>query len=131
MATSTSSSGCRPPPTPSCARSRVLDAVAIWRSGPRSPVDLVREEIVHRIWRESSAPGRADPAGDAALRTFAAELPRGAVIADLRRPAVGDGFAWGRFGPRTTIRRAGEERIWAVIPPERKPGVLQRIFQRP
>jgi hypothetical protein len=58
-------------------------------------------------------------------------LPPGAVIADLPRAVVGNGFAWGRFGPRSTIRRAGEERIWAVIPAERKPGFLQRIFQKP
>jgi SMI1/KNR4 family protein SUKH-1 len=109
----------------------LLDAVAIWRSGPRSPVDVVREDVVHRIWRDSSEPREPDAAGDAALRAFADELPPGAVIADLRQPVVGDGFAWGRFGPRTTIRRAGEEHIWAVIPPERKPGFFQRIFHKP
>jgi hypothetical protein len=109
----------------------LLDAVAIWRSGPRSPVEAVREDVVHRIWRESSAPPAADAAENAAVRAFAAGLPQDAVIADLRQPSVGDGFAWGRFGPRTTIRRAGEEPIWALIPPERKPGLFQRIFGKP
>jgi hypothetical protein len=68
---------------------------------------------------------------DPALRAFADAQPPGAVVADLRRPVLGDGFAWGRFGPRTGIRRAGEDRVWAVIPPERKPSFLQRIFHKP
>ena len=51
-----------------------------------------------------------------------------ALIADLRHATAGEGFAWGRFGPRTEIRRAGRDHVWAVIPPERKPGLLQRLF---
>lgn len=41
-----------------------------------------------------------------------------------------EGFAWGRFGPRTEIRRAGRERLWALIAPEQKPGLLRRLFGR-
>jgi hypothetical protein len=59
---------------------------------------------------------------------FAATLPAEARIADLRRARFGEGFAWGQFGPRTEIRRAGRERLWALIPPERKPGLLRRLL---
>jgi hypothetical protein len=108
----------------------LLDAIAIWRAGPRSPVDLVREDVVHRIWRdrpEAGAPAAA-ASSDPGLAAFAASLPHAAVIGDLRRAALGDGFAWGRFGPRTDIRRAGHERLWALVPPEPKPGFLRRLF---
>jgi len=108
------------------------DVVAMWRPG-RSPVDRMREEEVHRIWREH--PGLLTPDGaagsdDPVLAGFAATLPAEARIADLRRARFGEGFAWGRFGPRTDIRRAGRQRLWALIPPERKPGLLRRLFGR-
>jgi cell wall assembly regulator SMI1 len=108
------------------------DVVAMWRPG-RSPVDRMHEEEVHRIWRDDS--GLLAPAGvagseDPVLAGFAATLPADARIADLRRARYGEGFAWGRFGPRTEIRRAGRERLWALIPPERKPGLLRRLFGR-
>jgi cell wall assembly regulator SMI1 len=108
------------------------DVVAMWRPG-RSPVDRMREEEVHRLWRDHSALLTRDGAAgsdDAVLAGFAVALPAEARIADLRRARFGDGFAWGLFGPRTEIRRAGRERLWAVIPPERKPGLLQRLFGR-
>jgi cell wall assembly regulator SMI1 len=112
----------------------VQDIVAMWRPGQRSPVDIVHEDVVHRIWREN--PGLKPPAAlresaDSALREFADSLPATALVADLREPAHGQGFSWGRFGPRTVIRRAGQERVWAVAPPEPKPGFFTRLFGRP
>ncbi len=109
------------------------DVVAMWQPGSRSAVDVVHEEVVHRIWREN--PDLATCLGlresaDAALRAFADSLPPTALVADLRQPRLGQGFSWGRFGPKTTIRRAGEERIWALMPPEGKPGLLARLFAR-
>jgi hypothetical protein len=65
---------------------------------------------------------------DPVLAAFGAALPVEGRIADLRGARPGQGFAWGRFGPRTEIRRAGRERLWALIPPERKPGLLRRLF---
>jgi cell wall assembly regulator SMI1 len=108
------------------------DVVAMWRPG-RSPVDRMHEEEVHRIWRDH--PGLLTPDGaagsdDPVLAVFAATLPAEARIADLRRARFGEGFAWGRFGPRTDIRRAGREHLWALIPPEPKPGLLRRLFGR-
>ena len=107
------------------------DVVGLRRPGPTSPVDRVHDEVVHRIWREDPdllTPDAAGRSGDAVLQPFAATLPETARIADLRQARVGQGFAWGRHGPRTELRRAGAEPVWAILPPERKPGLLARIF---
>jgi cell wall assembly regulator SMI1 len=107
------------------------DAVAMWQGGPRSPVDVVHEDVVNRIWRENPdllTPEAAAASADPTLRGFAASLPPTALIADLRQARVGQGFSWGRYGPKTGLLRAGRERIWAMVPPERKPGFFGRLF---
>ncbi len=107
------------------------DVVAMWQPGPQSPVDRMREADVHRIWRDDSTlmtPAAAAVSGDSVLTAFAVTLPPEARIADLRGAHAGQGFAWGRFGPRTEIRRAGRDRLWALIPPAPKPGLLRRLF---
>jgi hypothetical protein len=111
----------------------LLDVVGMWEPGTRSPVRQMHDEAVHRIWRAEADLRQVSDAiasKDAILAEFAAALPATALIADLRHATAGEGFAWGRFGPRTEIRRAGREHLWAVIPPERKPGLLQRLFGR-
>ena len=107
------------------------DVVAMWRPGQTNPVARMHEEVVHRIWREHPdllTPEEAARRADLALAAFAATLPVEARIADLRNARPGQGFAWGRFGPRTELRRAGRERLWALIPPASKPGLLRRLF---
>jgi hypothetical protein len=39
------------------------------------------------------------------------------------------GFSWGRFSPRTEIRRDGYERLFAYARSEKKPGLLSRLFR--
>ena len=110
----------------------LLDVVAMWEPGARSPVSLVHNEIVHRVWREHAGLRpitEVTASGDPVLSEFGGTLPDSALVADLRRASVGDGFSWGRFGPRTEIRRAGHAHVWALIPPERKPGLWQRLFK--
>jgi cell wall assembly regulator SMI1 len=107
------------------------DIAAMRQAGARSPVDVVREDLVHRIWRED--PGLRSPSAlrdsaDPLLHELASTLPAEALVADLRTPALGDGFNWGRFGPRTIIQRAGTERVWTLTPPERAPGFFARLF---
>jgi hypothetical protein len=63
------------------------------------------------------------------LAVFAQELDDRFVFFDLRNPSRGEGFEWGRFGPRTEVRRHGYERLFALAPPERKPGRLSRLFR--
>jgi SMI1 / KNR4 family (SUKH-1) len=108
------------------------DTIAMWQGGPRSRVDYVHEDVVNRIWQENpnlSTPAALPDSADGVLRDFAASLPPTALVVDLRHPALGQGFSWGRFGPRTSIRRAGQERIWAIIPPERKRGFFASLFR--
>jgi len=110
------------------------DVIALWDSPRRSPVAFVRDEVVHRIWRDhpDAVPTAAATGGpDPLLRELALSLPASAVITDLRRAGLGQGFAWGRFGPRTVVTRAGRERVWAVHAPERRPGLFRRLFGSP
>lgn len=84
--------------------------------GPRSKLDVVHEDHALRVLREN--PGilglqECVASGDPVLEAFARELPEGFQVADLRGAAVGDGFSWGRYGPRTENRRAGELPIFA------------------
>jgi hypothetical protein len=111
----------------------VRDLIALAPDDPRSAIDRVHESAVNRIWAEHpglvpqpDALGSTDPV----LREFASGLPGGATIADLRDARLGDGFAWGRHGPHTTIRRVGTARVWAVLPPAPRPGLLSRLFGR-
>jgi len=107
------------------------ETVAMWQPGPRSSVDVVHEEVVMQIWRtnpHSLSPATLLQSPDSVMRAFASSLPPQALVIDLRSAELGQGFSWGRFGPKTTVRRAGEERIWAIIPPERNPGLLGRLF---
>ena len=65
---------------------------------------------------------------DATVDVFARELGEGWEIVDLRTAEPGAGFEWGRFGPLTELRRCGYERLFALKAPERKPGLLRRLF---
>ncbi|MDF2770837.1 MAG: hypothetical protein K0S86_330 [Geminicoccaceae bacterium] len=109
------------------------DVVAMPVDDPRSPIDEVHERVVNRIWSENPglrSQGEALASPDSAVREFAATLPGDAMIADMRSARRGDGFSWGRHGPRTELRRCGTERIWAIHRPARKPGLLSRLFGR-
>lgn len=112
----------------------VGEVLALWQPGPRSPVDLVHEDVTSSIWAGSSGlidrAAALSAADDPALKEFAEDFQPEAVFADLRAPEIGDGFPWGRFGPRTEWRRAGTLRIWAAVPPPRRPGLLSRLFGR-
>jgi hypothetical protein len=88
---------------------------------------------VFRIWGED--PQTLDYqqaiAGDDELRAFAADLNERFTIVDLRNGQVGDGFSWGRYGPRTMIRRHGAERLFAYGPPPRqnRPWLLRHLLR--
>jgi hypothetical protein len=96
-----------------------------------SGVDDVHEDRPFNVWRDN--PGtleRSDAlAGDESLSAFAAELDDRFTFVDLRSPPVGMGFSWGRYGPRTELRRHGNERLFAYAPPDKRPGLLlRRLF---
>ena len=92
----------------------------------------VHDHRVFDVWRTS--PGALDHAaalaGDEELRAFAASLDETFEFVDLRAPEVGTGFSWGRYGPRTEIRRHGYAPLFAHARPEQKPGLLGRLLGR-
>ena len=94
-------------------------------------LDDVSEDRIRQIWDtnpdlvESGAPG-ADPQ----IASFASELGAGWFISDLRAAKPGDGFSWGRFGPRTEVRRFGDLPIFAYRKPVAKKGFLAGLFGR-
>jgi len=109
------------------------DAVAMPPDDPKSAIDHVHEKVVIRLWSDGSTlitQPVAAASDDAILHEFASSLTPDALIADLRQPTVGSGFAWGKFGPRTVIQRFGAHRLWAITRPPSKPGLMARLFGR-
>ena len=94
-----------------------------------SLVDDVHEDRLFNVWGTDH--GLLDHeqalAGDETLREFAARFDDRHTFADLRAPQVGEGFAWGRHGPRTIIVRHPDAPIFAITAPEKKPGLLRRL----
>jgi cell wall assembly regulator SMI1 len=87
-----------------------------------SLVDDVHQDRLFQVC--CSNPGVIDQsvaaaASDPALRAFAEALPGNFQIVDLRTASPGMGFSWGRYGPRTELRRHGYDRIfgYAKTPP--------------
>jgi len=98
----------------------------------KSLIDDVHEDRLFQVWRKN--PGVIDQptalAGvDPELRAFASELPDYFQIVDLRKVDPGMGFSWGRYGPRTEVRRFGYERIFGYGKPPRT-GVFAKLFGR-
>jgi hypothetical protein len=108
------------------------ELVRMYEPPHESLVSAVHDDHAFRIWRTN--PGVIDHAaalaGDAELRAFAAGLEETFEFVDLRGADVGDGFTWGRHGPRTEIRRDGYARLFAIARPEQQPGLLSRLFRR-
>jgi hypothetical protein len=82
------------------------------------------DEASGHVW--SDQPGAlsyesAVTADDEALHEFARSLGAAWTFVDLRRREVGDGIAWGHYGPRTRLARHGWERIFAYAPYEKQP----------
>jgi hypothetical protein len=95
-----------------------------------SAVDDVHEDRLFNVWRDN--PGTLDHsaalAGDERLHAFATELDDRFTFVDLRSSPVGMGFSWGRYGPRTEVRRHGHEPLFAYAPPEKRPGIFRRLL---
>jgi len=94
-----------------------------------SLVDDVHEDRLFQVWRKN--PGAIPQqeclqAEDPDVRQFAAELDASFQIVDLRKAPVGLGFSWGRYGPKTVVRRFGAQPIFAYQKP---PSLLKRVFR--
>lgn len=93
----------------------IKEAVRFGNKPWKSEIDDVHEGLASRIWREN--PGVLSFAqcqlGDSDLKSFASSLDQSWEFIDLRKASMGDGFSWGRYGPKTANKRFGEKRIFA------------------
>ena len=98
----------------------------------KSLVDDVHEDRLFDVWGKN--PGVIDHQSAAIsknpkIQAFASQLPEHFQIIDLRQVEIGMGFSWGRYGPRTEVRRYGYERIFAYAKPP-KTGLFAKLFGR-
>ena len=94
----------------------LADLIEFGTDMENSILNKVHEDYHFKIWRENPnilTYQECINSTDLALSQFAASLNPGYFIIDLRNPKIGDGFSWGRFGPKTILKRFGAERIFA------------------
>jgi len=97
-------------------------AVTFTPTGP-DPIDDVHEDRLFRVGREHPCAlpvEDAEAAGDPVVAGFAAELGPGWIVVDLRNAVPGMGIAWGRFGPRTELRRCADLQLFAYKAPDKR-----------
>lgn len=97
-----------------------------------SLIDAVSGDVPHRVWTSHAHAlerAAALASSDDAVRGFASTLDDAWSIVDLRAATPGMGIAFGRYGPRTRLRRHGELRLFACAPPEGG-GWLSRLLGR-
>jgi hypothetical protein len=87
----------------------------------QSLIDDVHEDRLANVWQTN--PGvlsheRCLRSEDLILSAFARELDDSFQIIDLRLAKPGDGFSWGRYGPKTQIRRFGTHAVFAYQKPK-------------
>lgn len=95
-----------------------------------SLIDDVHEDRLFDVWRRNPGVQTYEDAArspDPALRGFAAVLDPTFEIIDLRAAAPGFGFSWGRYGPKTVVRRHGDLPIFAV---QKRPRFWDRLLGR-
>ena len=102
------------------------------RQPAQSDFGTVLQNWVSRIWRENPGCLSHDQALllDAELANFARELAPEWTLIDLRKPAPGDGFSWGRYGPDTEVRRHPSQCIVAVRKPAKKPSFWSKFWPK-
>jgi hypothetical protein len=95
-----------------------------------SLVDDVHEDRLGRVWQTN--PGvlsreQCLQSDDRILSAFARELDESFQIIDLRRAKPGDGFSWGRYGPRTVVTRFGTHAVFAY---QKRKSLVSRLLGR-
>ncbi len=98
----------------------------------KSLVNDVHDDRLFDVWRKNPSvvdQPAASKSPDSVLRLFASELPEHFQIIDLRIINPGMGFSWGRYGPKTEVKRHGHERIFAYAKPAAT-GFFTKLFGR-
>jgi hypothetical protein len=96
----------------------------------RSLIDDVHEDLLMNIWKNN--PGMMTHeqclgSVDKDIKEFARLLNENYLFIDLRNAQIGDGFSWGRYGPKTVSKRLGEKRIFAY---EIRRSFFQKLFKK-
>jgi hypothetical protein len=100
----------------------------MFKAPHQSLVDDVHEDRLAHVWQ--TKPGvlsceQCLHSNDPILSAFARELDDSFQIIDLRRAKPGDGFSWGRYGPKTLVKRFGTHAVFAYQKPK---GFVARLF---
>ena len=96
----------------------------------RSLIDDVHEDLLMNIWRNNTGMITHEQAlnfEDADIKEFAKSLGVNYLLIDMRNAQIGDGFSWGRYGPKTVNKRFGEKRIFAY---EVRKSFWQRLIKK-
>lgn len=93
-----------------------------------SLIDDVHEDRLARVWQTN--PGvlsyeQCLQSDDPILSAFTRELDDSFQVIDLRQAKPGDGFSWGRYGPRTVVKRYGAHAVFAYKKPK---NLISRLF---
>jgi len=99
-----------------CVSDFIVEVLKELEAPWKSEIDDVMERHARTIWRDNPGVISYDQcvaSSDADLREFAASLDSSWEFVDLRSCVVGEGFSWGRYGPKTVSKRFGEKRIFA------------------
>jgi hypothetical protein len=94
----------------------------------KSLIDDVHEDRLFKVWRTNPGVVQQEQgvrSNDRELRAFAETLDPSFEIIDMRNAEIGFGFSWGRYGPRTVVRRYGHLPIFAY---QRRDGFIKRLF---
>jgi hypothetical protein len=94
----------------------------------RSLINDVHEDRLANVWQTN--PGvlsyeRCLWSEDPILTAFARELDESFQIIDLRQAKPGDGFSWGRYGPKTQVKRFRTHAVFAYQKPK---SIISRLF---
>ena len=94
----------------------ISEAIRLVTPPWESEINDVHDKYHDRVWRENPrmlSYAQCVESGDQELKEFAVSLGESFLFIDMRNAKVGDGFSWGRYGPRTVTKRFKDKRIFA------------------
>ena len=92
--------------------------------------EVLYEDLLMNIWRNNPGMITHDQAlnsEDGDIKEFAKSPDENYLFIDIRNAKIGDGFSWGRCGPKTVNKRFGEKRIFAY---EIRKSFWQRLIKK-
>jgi hypothetical protein len=108
----------------------LLELFRMFEPPHQSLIDDVHEDRLAHVWQTN--PGvlsheQCLRSEDPVLSAFARHLDESFQIIDLRLAKPGDGFSWGRYGPKTQIKRCGTHAVFAYKRPK---SIISRLLER-